>query len=127
MTKYKILIIDDDPIIRKAYATILKAAGYAKVTTAENGKEGLRQAKKLQPDLIIVDIVMPEVDGIMFLRKFQPESHPETKIIVLSSSATSRNVTEAFRLGVRHYIVKTDLKPRDVRDVIYGILEAESF
>jgi YesN/AraC family two-component response regulator len=120
-----ILIIDDDPLIRDVYGTILKDAGYNRVTTAKNGAEGLKQVAKQSPDLVLLDIIMPEVDGMMFLKQYNPDNHPETKIIVLSNSATSDNITTAFRLGVTHYLVKTDLKPRDVKRVVLEILEED--
>jgi YesN/AraC family two-component response regulator len=127
MNKPNILIIDDDPLIRDVYTTILRDAGYGQVITAKNGAEGLEKIAKQKPDLIILDIIMPEVDGISFLEKYNPDTHPETKIIVLSNSATSDNITTAFRLGVTHYLVKTDLKPRDVKRVVLEVLEEKEF
>jgi YesN/AraC family two-component response regulator len=121
--KESILIIDDDPLIRDVYSTILKDAGYKDVTTAKNGKEGLKKVSNKSPGLIILDIIMPEVDGMEFLKEYNPDNHPETKIIVLSNSATSDNITTAFRMGVTHYLVKTDLKPHDIKRVVLEVLE----
>jgi YesN/AraC family two-component response regulator len=123
--KSKILIVDDDPLIRDVYSTILKTAGYKEITTAKNGKEGLELTNEQKPDLVILDIIMPEVDGMAFLKKYNPSNHPETKVIVLSNSATSDNITAAFRLGVKHYLVKTDLKPRDVERVVLEVLKEQ--
>ena len=75
MDDYKILVIDDDFQVREALQTLLERNNYA-VSIASTGKEGLVQVKKLTPDLVLSDIMMPEMDGFEMLQKLKELAYP---------------------------------------------------
>jgi CheY-like chemotaxis protein len=102
-----ILIIDDDPAIREELRDALEAWGYA-VTDAANGREGLKLIKKAVPDIVITDIMMPEMDGIEIVRSLR-ETHPTLRIIALSggdSQGYMGYLTAAGRLGADTILTK---------------------
>jgi two-component system chemotaxis response regulator CheB len=101
----RILIIDDSPFTRRILKEIIEEDPEFKVIdTANNGIEGLKKALKLKPDLITVDLEMPEMDGFSFLR-FLMAQQP-TPTIVVSSLSTSENVFKAIELGALDFIIK---------------------
>lgn len=98
-----ILIIDDDPEIVELSKTRLEASGY-QVMTATDGEEGKRKAILKMPDLIIVDIKMPNVDGYSFVRSLRRDFEKSIPIIVLTAYA---NMKDLFAVeGIENYIVK---------------------
>jgi DNA-binding response OmpR family regulator len=101
----KILIIEDQQVFQTIYQAIF---GRKKVDilAAYDGKEGLKLARKHQPDIIVLDLMMPGIDGMQFLQNFKPKSHPETKVIVFSNVDLEDLKEAANRLGVYKYLVK---------------------
>jgi PAS domain S-box-containing protein len=99
-----ILHIDDEESIRLSIQGFLEDFDY-EVVTAENGKIGLEKFRELNPDLVLVDLRMPEVDGLDVLAEIC-ESSPETPIIVISGTGVIADVIEALRLGAWNYILK---------------------
>jgi len=103
----KILIIDDEPLIVEMLAFRLqKAAGYS-VFSAGDGEEGLKQAKAQNPDLILVDIMMPRMDGYEFLK--QVKKDPELAripVIILTASISAEVVDQAKKAGAVDFILK---------------------
>ncbi len=104
-----ILTIDDDPLVRQSIVMYLEDCGYD-VLEAENGRQGLQIFKDEQPDLILCDLRMPEVDGMKLLEIVTKES-PDTPVIMISGAGMINDVVEALRLGALDYLVKpiTDL------------------
>lgn len=124
MTK-KILIIDDDKIFSKILRDGLLAGGNGKyeVITAFDGEEGFTVAMKENPDLIMLDMMMPKVTGVEFLRKYRKEeAGKNTPVIVETSLADLENMSEGVALGVRGYIIKSDYSLdtilRQVEDIL---------
>jgi len=120
--KKKILIIEDDQLIVRAYLAHLERDGY-KVETALDGKEGLEKVKSFKPDLILLDIIMPMLDGISTLKILKKDK--ETKkipVILLTNVNEKDDVVLASKLGVLLYFVKveTSLKvlSKWVRDIL---------
>lgn len=105
----KILIIDDDETFLKAISAELQLLNY-KTVLAFDGEEGLAKITSEKPDLILLDIRMPKLDGIGFLKKFQLNKKESEKIPVLITSnlSTIDKISEGVALGVRGYIVKSD-------------------
>jgi two-component system response regulator AtoC len=108
--KDKILVVDDEPSIRKVLQTLLEVDGY-KVETAASGKEALeRVGSGERPDLIILDVLMPEIDGIETLRQLM-QIDRSLSVIMLSCSNEVTTVVEAIRLGAMDYLTKPFEKP----------------
>lgn len=115
----KILLIDDDDSLRQMYQLILGKAGYALVT-AQDGVQGLAQARQGGFDLILLDLMMPNLDGIGFLQGLQaePPKQPNGPIVVLSNAGYDAVAKEAESLGAQGFLLKADLLPKDlVREV----------
>jgi len=98
-----ILIIEDDPQIRRVLSTSLKAYGY-EVHTADSGRLGLKLAAKHQPDLIILDLGLPDIDGLDLIRNLR--SSPTQEILVLSARGTEDVKVRALDLGADDYLTK---------------------
>jgi CheY-like chemotaxis protein len=114
----KILIVEDDAALNDAYKTILSGAGY-ETKTAFNGEEALRLARKDEPDIIFLDLRMPVLDGIGFLRKYQPKTdHPDVKIIVFSNYDMQQEVDEAYELGAERYVLKAWASPKELIKIV---------
>ncbi len=109
----KVLIIEDNETLNEAYALILTTDGHD-VTTAFNGEEGLEQLKSTTPDLILLDMLMPKMDGLEFLRHFKASDFPKTTIIILSNLNEDEQVEEARKLGAHRYILKANTSPREL-------------
>lgn len=108
-----ILIIEDNQTLNQAYRLILEKAGH-KVDSAYNGREGLAAAKKATPDIILLDMLMPEMDGLTFLKNYKPFKHPKTGVVVLSNLDEDQEVKEALRLGANRYILKASTSPSEL-------------
>lgn len=113
----KILLIEDNPDVRENTAEILELADY-EVTTAENGKAGIEKARELKPDLIVCDIMMPELDGYGVL--YSLSKNPETAVIpfiFLSAKADKTDIRRGMTLGADDYITK----PFDDMDLLQAV------
>jgi len=100
----KILITDDSVFMRKMLMDILSNGGYKDFLEAGNGTEALEQYKKEKPGLILLDIIMPEVDGIGVLEKL--DKSDIKKVIIVSAVGQEKMKEKAKGLGVVHYVVK---------------------
>jgi len=99
-----LLIIDDDEVVRLSLADYLEDSGFT-VLQASNGQQGLQIFEREQPDLIICDLRMPQVDGLMLLRRIS-ELSVDTPVLVLSGAGVMSDVVEALRLGAADYLIK---------------------
>lgn len=113
-----ILIIEDDPALNDAYKTILSTVGYT-VQSAFNGEEALAITKRYDPDIIFLDLRMPVLDGIGFLKKYQPKiKHKHVKIIVFSNYDMQAEVDEAYQLGAERYVLKAWASPKELIKIV---------
>lgn len=107
MSKFKVLVVDDDEDILFALERILSKANY-KVFKAMSGKESIEQAKKFSPDIIVMDIMMPELDGIATILKMKGIKETRSiPIIILTAVKEEDDEILAKNLGVVDYIRKT--------------------
>jgi len=114
----QVLIVEDEQLLNEAYARVLTAAHIA-LQRAYNGKEALELLKKHKPDIILLDLRMPVMDGIEFLKKLKPkETCPTVKIIVFSNYDDQREIDEAFSLGAMHYMLKAWATPYELVKLI---------
>lgn len=119
MSIKKILVIDDDIQIRNALNTLLSRNKYS-VITASTGKEGLVQAKKNHPDLILSDIMMPEMDGLEMLQELK-KMDPDLPVILMTGFSSIEGAIKAIRYGADEYLIK----PLDHVDVLHLIKKAQ--
>jgi two-component system, chemotaxis family, chemotaxis protein CheY len=101
----RVLVVDDAMIMRMRIKDIAKEAGWEIAGEAADGAEALLRYKELQPDLITMDIVMPNMDGVSALRQLKQEC-PEARVVMVSAVDQREKLTECIRLGVVDFIVK---------------------
>lgn len=106
--KPKVLIVEDDEIIREVYALKFELEGYP-VAVAENGQIGLEKAKEFEPEIILLDMMMPVMGGLEFMQRFS--SRGGTQIIVFSNISAPGQVNDVLKLGASAYWIKSDYTP----------------
>ncbi len=117
-----ILIVEDESALNEAYQLILKQAGY-NIATAFNGNEALKIIKNFDPDIILLDLRMPHMDGVEFLRHYKlKENHPNVKVIIFSNYDMQKEIDEAYKLGAHRYILKTWASPKELLQIIDSTL-----
>ncbi|HJQ08669.1 MAG TPA: response regulator [Candidatus Saccharimonadales bacterium] len=117
-----ILIVEDERSLSDAYKMVLTKAGYT-VRTAFDGQDALEVIKEEEPVLILLDLRMPRMDGIEFLRHFNlKEKHPKVKVIVFSNYDMQKEIDEAYRLGAERYILKAWASPKELLQVVQNTL-----
>lgn len=117
-----VLIVEDEITLSTAYKTILEKHGFTALTAA-NGEEALESIKTNAPDLVLLDMKMPKMNGIEFLRNLDGVFPPE-KVIVFSNQDDQTEIDEAFRLGANRYLLKSWAAPGDLVKVVQEALEA---
>src|SRR5213594_4553616 len=101
----KILLVDDEPGMLRYIRTLLEVDDY-KVETASTGEEALERVQNgLQPDLVLLDLLMPGIDGLETLEQLR-QLRPGVKVVMLSCVADTRKVVQAIRLGAHDYLTK---------------------
>jgi DNA-binding response OmpR family regulator len=108
-----ILIVEDNESLNDVYKLILTKAGY-NVKTAFNGAEALKAVKQKLPDLILLDMLMPQMGGLGFLKKFNPPKDTKIKVIILSNLDEDQDIKEAQKYGATKYILKASLSPSEL-------------
>jgi len=110
----KILFIEDDPLLVKIYSTRLSQDGF-EVLSAENGEAGLQVAETQVPDLIVLDIMMPRLDGFSVLEKLRTsEKTKNTPILVYSNLGQEDEIARAKKMGATDFIIKANLSPTEM-------------
>jgi CheY-like chemotaxis protein len=119
-----ILFIEDDKPIAEMYARVLERDGYH-VEFAYNGADGLKMIESKHYDLILLDIMMPEKTGIEVLHQIRGEDgsgYPATKIVILTNLAQDKTSQEALKSQADGYIIKADIVPSQLADVVGKLL-----
>ncbi|MFV0374552.1 response regulator [Microbacterium sp.] len=121
----RVLLVDDESMTREILRDYLTAdPSLVVVGEASNGQVAIRQTEALQPDVILMDMQMPVLDGVGATAQIHAE-HPEVKILGLTSFSTDRYVVDLLRAGASGYIVK-ETKPREIIAAIHTVLAGES-
>ncbi|MGH7241680.1 MAG: response regulator [Candidatus Saccharimonadales bacterium] len=121
-----ILVVEDDKDLNAAYKLILEKAGY-KVRVAYDGKAALEQLKEFEPDLILLDLLMPIMGGLEFLQNYElTDKHPDVKVLIFTNMENSPEVTEAYKLGAHRCIIKSWTAPQNLARLIHDALEKKS-
>jgi NarL family two-component system response regulator LiaR len=125
MTKIEVLIVDDHGVVRQGLRTYLELLDDIEVIgEAENGLEAMAQVRQHQPDVVLMDLVMPEMDGIEATRQVSAIS-PSTRVIVLTSFADDEKVVPAIKAGATGYLLK-DVSPGDLANAIRAVHAGET-
>ncbi len=117
----KILAIDDEPVVRDSIAAYLEDSGF-EILQAGDGQEGLAQLRTHAPDLILLDLRMPEMDGLQFLEIMKGEA-PETPVIVVSGTGVLQDAIEALQAGAHDFVTKPILDMAVLEHAVKGALE----
>ncbi len=121
----KIAIIEDDQAISQMYRIKFEAEGY-EVETASNGKLGLELASVMRPDIILLDLMMPEMNGDEMLKRLRATNWGKhTKVIILTNVGEQEAPDGLQKLGVRRFIVKAEMTPRQVAEMVEQELAAK--
>jgi LuxR family maltose regulon positive regulatory protein len=121
-----VLLVDDHPLMRRGLRALLESeADIAVIGEAGDGQEAIDQVKTLAPDVAIMDISMPNMNGIDATRRILAEA-PETRIIALSIHAEKRFVDEMLQAGARAYLLKESV-PEELVGAIHSVMRGESF
>jgi DNA-binding NarL/FixJ family response regulator len=118
----RVLIVDDHPLTRSALASLLRSNGFDVVGEAADGKEAIEQTKDLQPDLVLLDLTMPELDGLSALPGLRAAASG-CEVVVLTASESEDNLLSAIRAGAAGYLLKSEPPDRIVvflRGVVHG-------
>jgi DNA-binding NarL/FixJ family response regulator len=119
-----ILIVDDHPLTREALSSLLGAHGFEVVGCASDGAEAVREAARLRPDLVLLDLSMPGLDGLTALPRLR-EAAPECEVVVLTASGTEENLLAAIRGGAAGYLLKTE-PPERIASFLEGVANGEA-
>ena len=127
MDTYKVLVVDDEPMVVKALTEKLSKAGFL-VFAAYNGEEALLKVKKIKPDLILLDIIMPKLDGISVLKRLK--ASPKTMgipVIILTNLYDDKKISEVLRTGNTDYLIKVEFTLNDIVGLVRKKLKTKSF
>jgi len=117
-SKGKILIIEDDRYISKMYQLKLSLEGY-EVQVAENGKQGVDKIKEMMPNIILLDILMPELDGFEVLKIAKSdEATKDIPVLIMSNLGQEDHIQKGMQMGAIGYIVKSQYTPSKVVEKI---------
>src|SRR5436189_5828296 len=120
----RILLVDDHPLTRSALAGSLTQHGFHVVGEASDGDEAITSAADLRPDLILLDLSMPGMDGLTALPRLR-EAAPECEVVVLTASGTEENLLSAIRAGAAGYLLKTE-PPERIAAFLDGVANGEA-
>jgi DNA-binding NarL/FixJ family response regulator len=120
----RVLIVDDHPLTREALSSLLRAHGFDVAGSASDGAEAVTEAARLRPDLVLLDLSMPGVDGLTALPRLR-EAAPECEVVVLTASGTEDNLLSAIRAGAAGYLLKTE-PPERIAAFLDGVANGEA-
>jgi DNA-binding NarL/FixJ family response regulator len=120
----RILLVDDHPLTRSALAGLLVQHGFDVVGEAADGEEAIERAGSLHPDLILLDLSMPGMDGLTALPRLR-EAAPACEVVVLTASGTEDNLLGAIRGGAAGYLLKSE-PPERIVEFLRGVAHGEA-
>ena len=121
----KVLIIEDDPYVRRFYGRLFKFKKYD-VDMAENGADGITKAKANLPDLILLDIIMPVMNGLEVLEKLKHDPMTENCVVVMLTNLGDKDVVnKAMTLGAGGIIIKSNAPPESLLKIVDKYLAAK--
>ena len=120
----RVLVVDDHPLTREALSSLLAQHGFDVAGQASDGAEAIELAARLQPDVVLLDLSMPELDGLTALPRLR-ERAPDAEVVVLTASGTEENLLAAIRAGAAGYLLKTE-SPERIADFLRGVVGGEA-
>ena len=120
----RFVIVDDHPLTREALSSLLEAHGFDVVGLASDGVEAIVEVGRLQPDLVLLDLSMPGLDGLAALPRLR-EAAPECEVVVLTASGTEANLLPAIRAGAAGYLLKTE-PPERIASFLEAVAHGEA-
>src|SRR5690242_9052090 len=120
----RILLMDDHPITRAALSSLLEAHGFTVAGEAADGEEAIDLARRLLPDLVLLDLSMPGLDGLSALPRIR-EAAPDAEVVVLTASGTEENLLAAIRAGAAGYLLKSE-PPARIVEFLRGVANGEA-
>ena len=106
----RVLLVEDDEIIREIYTLKFALEGYP-VASAENGEVGLRMINEFEPEIVLLDMMMPVMGGLDFMKRLKASGKKMPEIIVFSNISAPKQVDAVMRLGAKAYWTKSDYTP----------------
>lgn len=126
MDKLRILVVDDHEIVRKGLQALLESSPDLRVVgEASDGREAIRQTEKLKPDLVLLDIAMPDLNGLDAIPKIL-QAYAKTKILVLTMDDSGKTANQVIAAGAGGLVLKSDA-PSDLRNAIEAVREGRPF
>ena len=119
-----ILIVDDHPLTRSALAALLEQNGFSVVGDAADGEAAIQLARELRPDLVLLDLSMPGMNGLEALPRLR-EAAPSAEVVVLTASGTEENLLGAIRGGAAGYLLKSE-PPERLVEFLRGVANGEA-
>jgi len=124
-SKQKILLIEDDKMLLEMYSSKFNREGYD-IITAENGSDGLKMAKENKPDLILLDIILPKLDGFATLKEIRGDANiKNTPVILLTNLGQDQDIQKGKALGADDYFVKANHTPTEVVEKVRELLKSK--
>ena len=120
----RVLIVDDHPLTRDALAALLTQQGFDVVGAAQDGAGAIAEAGEQQPDLVLLDLTMPGMDGLVALPRIL-EHAPQSEVVVLTASDAEENLLAAIRAGASGYLLKTE-PPERIATFLRGVARGEA-
>ncbi len=121
----KIFIVEDDQDLNAAYRMILEKEKYD-VKTAFNGDEALQKVKSFEPDLILLDLLMPVKSGVEFLQEYDVvNKHKNVKVLIFTNLEHASEIHEAFRLGADQCVIKAWTAPQGLVKIVSDVLGSD--
>jgi len=123
MAKNRVLIVEDDQMIASMYKTKFEADGF-ECLMASDGPKGLEMAKKEKPDLVMLDVMLPQLDGFSILKEIKGDSKTKNiPVIMLTNLGTEEDKTKGQKMGAIDYLVKASLTPAEISKKIKEYLK----
>jgi DNA-binding NarL/FixJ family response regulator len=119
-----VLIVDDHPLTREALTALLTQHGFSVVGQAADGEEAIGRARRLQPQLVLLDLSMPGLSGLEALPRLR-EAAPSCEVVVLTASGTEENLLAAIRGGAAGYLLKSE-PPGRIAEFLRGVARGEA-
>jgi len=120
----KILLVEDDKFLRELIAKKLRSTGEYEVTEAIDGEDGVAKAKEIKPELVLLDLILPGIDGFGVLAKIKED--PDTSqapVIILSNLSQQDEVDKALKLGAADFLIKAHFVPGEIIEKIKVLLK----